>query len=315
VLEGRALPSTLTVLNPLDSGPGSLRDTIAAAASGDTIKFASSIFGQTIKLTSGGLTIAQNLDIEGPVGNSVEISGLGFNTSPEITVFDIPSGFTVTLFGLTITNGFNFGQGGGGIRNGGTLTVSHCTLSDNFGLAGGGIDNTGMLTVTQSTLSGNTAHNDGGGIFNRATLTVSDSTLSSNTTQDGFSGGGIANFGTATVSHCTLSQNTADGNGGGIDNEGSGATLTVSDSTLSGNRAIGTFFGGNGGGIFNGFQATLTINRSTLSQNTAVSGGGIYNASTLNVFDDSSITGNTPDDVKNNGGTVSVESSTIGKLD
>jgi hypothetical protein len=46
-----------------------------------------------------------------------------------------------------------------------------------------------------------------------------------------------------------------------------------------------------------------------------VSGGGIYNTSTLNVFDDSSITGNTPDDVKNNDGTVSVGSSTITKLD
>jgi predicted outer membrane repeat protein len=297
-----------------DSGPGSLRDTIAAAASRDTIKFDSSIFGQTIKLTSGGLTIAQNLDIEGPVGNSVKISGLGFNTSPEFVVFDIHSGFTVTLSGLTITNGFTLGQGGG-ILNNGTLTVSHCTLSDNFALGGGGIWNNGTLTVIQSTLSGNTAHNDGGGIFNIATLTISDSTLSNNTTQDGFSGGGIANLGgTATVSHCTLSQNTADGNGGGIDSEG--ATLTVSDSTLSGNRATGDFGqGGNGGGIYNNFGATLTINRSTLSQNTAVSGGGIYNASTLNVLDNSTIKGNTPDDVKNFGGTVDVESSTIGKLD
>src|SRR5262245_26346287 len=51
VLEGRALPSTLTVLNTLDSGPGSLRDTIAAAASGDTIKFDSSVIhGQPITL-------------------------------------------------------------------------------------------------------------------------------------------------------------------------------------------------------------------------------------------------------------------------
>src|SRR5262249_952225 len=38
-LEDRWLPSTLTVLNNLDSGPGSLRADIAAAQSGDTIVF------------------------------------------------------------------------------------------------------------------------------------------------------------------------------------------------------------------------------------------------------------------------------------
>ena len=51
-LEDRSLPSTLTVLNNADSGPGSLRDTIAAAAPGDTIVFDNSLNGQTITLTS-----------------------------------------------------------------------------------------------------------------------------------------------------------------------------------------------------------------------------------------------------------------------
>src|SRR5579871_4786766 len=40
-LEGRDLPSTLTVLNALDSGAGSLRDAIGHAQDGDTIAFAS----------------------------------------------------------------------------------------------------------------------------------------------------------------------------------------------------------------------------------------------------------------------------------
>src|SRR5262249_53928715 len=118
VLEGRALPSTLTVQNTLESGPGSLRDTIAVAHSGDTIKFASSVFGQTIKLTSGELTIDKSLDIESPVGNSVVISG-----NMASRVFEIASSSaTVTLSGLTIIQGkANFG---GGIFNGGALTVS-----------------------------------------------------------------------------------------------------------------------------------------------------------------------------------------------
>src|SRR5262249_15621483 len=73
-LEGRALPSTLTVLNTLDSGAGSLRDTIAAAASGDKIVFAGGVHGQTITLTSGELAISKSLDVESPAANPVHIS-------------------------------------------------------------------------------------------------------------------------------------------------------------------------------------------------------------------------------------------------
>ena len=45
LLEDRSVPSTLTVLNNSDAGAGSLRATIAAAHSGDTIVFDSSLVG------------------------------------------------------------------------------------------------------------------------------------------------------------------------------------------------------------------------------------------------------------------------------
>ena len=47
-LEGRDVPSTLTVTNANDGGAGSLRAAIAAARSGDTIRFAPALIGQTI---------------------------------------------------------------------------------------------------------------------------------------------------------------------------------------------------------------------------------------------------------------------------
>src|SRR5439155_26805129 len=62
-LEDRWVPSTLTVLNNLDSGAGSLRAEIAAAHNSDTIVFASRLNGQTITLTSGELYIRKNLTI------------------------------------------------------------------------------------------------------------------------------------------------------------------------------------------------------------------------------------------------------------
>jgi hypothetical protein len=75
LLQDRTVLSTLTVLNALDSGAGSLRDTIKAASSGDTIAFAPSLNYQTITLTSGELAISKSLDIAGPGAGSLAISG------------------------------------------------------------------------------------------------------------------------------------------------------------------------------------------------------------------------------------------------
>src|SRR3954454_6172140 len=97
VLEDRTALSTLTVLNNLDSGAGSLRDTIAQARSGDTIVFNPGLDGRTITLTGGQLAIRKSLDIQGPGAGLLAISG---NDSSR--VFDISNNHTVTLSGLTI---------------------------------------------------------------------------------------------------------------------------------------------------------------------------------------------------------------------
>src|SRR5947209_7816585 len=62
LLEGRTLPSTLTVLNNADNGDGSLRALLASAGSGDAIRFDPSLAGQTITLTSGELVLNKSLD-------------------------------------------------------------------------------------------------------------------------------------------------------------------------------------------------------------------------------------------------------------
>src|SRR4051794_36064950 len=129
-LEDRWLPSTLTVLNNLDSGPGSLRADIAAARSGDTIVFAPSLKGQTVTLTSGELLINKNLSIAGPGAGQLTVSGGGVSR-----VFDVYAPnqtIKVALSGLTISNGNASGGWGGGIYNAGeNLTLSGCTLSGN----------------------------------------------------------------------------------------------------------------------------------------------------------------------------------------
>jgi len=66
-----AAATTRTVSNLNDSGAGSLRETIAASASGDTIEF--SVSG-TITLTSGELAIGRDLTLIGPAGG-LTVSG------------------------------------------------------------------------------------------------------------------------------------------------------------------------------------------------------------------------------------------------
>src|SRR4051794_31313540 len=133
-LEDRLVPSTLTVLNSLDSGPGSLRAEIAAANPGDQIVFAKSV--HAITLTSGELVINKSLDIEGPGANKLTVSGN--NTS---RVFDIQGGATATIAGLTIANGRVVDDAGGGIENeaGATLNLVSDVVANNtaYGIGGG----------------------------------------------------------------------------------------------------------------------------------------------------------------------------------
>src|SRR5262249_47704607 len=67
-LEDRFLPSTFTVLNDFDSGSGSLRQAVLDAnghPGADVIDFAPAVSG-TILLTSGQLSITDDLRIDGP---------------------------------------------------------------------------------------------------------------------------------------------------------------------------------------------------------------------------------------------------------
>ena len=177
--------ATITVTSTADSGGGSLRAALASAGNGDTINF-SLTTPATITLTTGLLQITNSLTILGPGAGNLAING---NANDH--VFSITPSNTVTLAGLTITNGLiaNPGNGGGVLNYHSTLTVSNCTISGNFsGGHGGAIANDGYgvgpatLTVVNSTLRGDSS-GYGGGIsndghsFGSATLTLVNSSL------------------------------------------------------------------------------------------------------------------------------------------
>jgi len=267
--------ATFTVMNTSDSGAGSFRLAISDSSSGDTINFNSSLNGQTITLTSGELLVNKNLTITGPGANQLAING-----NAASRVFNISSGITVTIFGLTITNG-NAGFGfGGGIYNQGTLTITNCTLSGNSATTGfgGGIANGGIagasMRITNSTLSGNSAGLVGGGIYISyySTLIVLNSTLSGNSAAS--DGGGIYNnyYTTLAIFNSTLSGNSATYNGGSIYNRL--AELDISDTILTA--------GASGENIFN-LSATVISWGYNLSNDAAggdatTGPGGLLNA-------------------------------------
>lgn len=110
----------------------------------------------------------------------------------------------------------------------------------------------------------------------------------------GYNGGGLLNDGTLTLTESTVSGNSAagrvDSRGGGISNNG---TLTLTNSTVSDNTSSTA-----GGGISN--SETLTLTNSAVSENVAAYGGGISNSGTLTLAD-STVSGN---DVGYDGGGI-----------
>jgi len=313
--------ATITVTNTNDSGPGSLRQALTIANDGDTIIFA--VTG-TITLTSGGLVIDKSVTISGPGANRLAIDG---NQAQGQCVLGVFPGKTVTISGLTVTNG------GYGICNGeATLTVSNCVVSGN---ASGGLANNDSnyggavsLTIANSIIS----DNSGPGVVNEAhhgpangdpwqhtarhsapkrtegsgfSLTIVDSTVS------GSSGVGVYNtsYGSATTTilNSTLTGNYAGpewGGGGGISTSGfEGFTqVTVSNSTISGNSVDG-----GGGGIASDYSGVSIVN-STISGNSAYGAGGIGGSNSGITVVNSTITGNS---AEVSGGGISIANGSL----
>jgi hypothetical protein len=175
----------------------------------------------------------------------------------------------------------NSADRGGGVHNAetATLIVTDCNVSQNTAMRfAGGVGNLGQMDVTSSTVSGNVAQfGGGGGIANEANLTLADTTVSFNNA--GADGGGIRNSGALTITWSTIANNTGSTSGGGIENLG--GSIVIDSSTVSGN----TTMAGGGGAIENPFPAgTLSLINTTVSGNSSVGRGAIENAGTAVVI-------------------------------
>ena len=234
-------------------GDLSLREALELAAMFDganAIQFDTSLIlngPATIELTSGQLEIDSDVEIDGLGMDSLTIDAGGNSR-----VFLIDGGVTAAIRDLTITGGSS--TAGAGVYTFGDLAMESVRVADNTATSqGGGIFAYGNLTLTSSIVNGNYATTSGGGIYvnDSSYTTIVDSTIDDN---ESYFGGGIYGWLQA------------------------GTSLNVLNSTISNNRAVGTW--GIGGGLLIQSPSTTTngvarIVNSTISNNTATYSGGI----------------------------------------
>ena len=158
-------------------------------------------------------------------------------------------------------------------NDGGTVTLITSAVSNNrFNSHGGGIENvSGTIALVNSVVSENAGDFRGGGISNRGTAVLINSAVSDNWISYEGNGGGIKNYGELMLIASRVSNNRADFSGG-LSNEGVAHLINTS---VFGNTAYSDYYPGGGGGGGIGNSATLTLTNSTISGNNAGYGAGI----------------------------------------
>lgn len=195
----------------------------------------------------------------------------------------VPTGeVNLCLNGQTISGSITVGSGA-------TLTLTDC--ADSGGVQGGVLVNGGKFELYSGTITGGVQVGKKGADYQTgSSFTMYGGAITGNKTDSG-SGGGVFLVGTTnhtdppsfTIYGGTISNNTAgasDGGGGGV-YVGEQCSFTMDGGTITGNTATK----GNGGGIYIHFNAgnvsisnaTITGNKASATGNTSYGhGGGIY---------------------------------------
>jgi hypothetical protein len=229
-LEDRTVPATFLATTLADgTEPGTLRYAIAQANSNGQ--------NNTITLSPGTYMLSPafggELSLSG-VGHTLTLQGTGqtvIHAGGQSRDFQVIGAVNVTLSHLTLAGGLATDSGslGGAEARGGALLF-----------------NGGTVTLNAVQILGNVVQGApgvrafGGGIFaHDATLTILNSTISGNRAQGGFGAAGAAASGNAQAG--ATGQDGGGARGAGIFVEG--GALTITNSVISNNTAIG----GNGG--------------------------------------------------------------------
>lgn len=273
----------ISVTNTNDSGAGSLRDAIANSAANDTIVF-SLTYPNTITLTSGTISIGNNLTIMGTDPSQLTISGGG-------TLQIFTTSATVNFIGLTLSDAYSSGGWYGSAisvnSSSYTTNITNCIFENNINAnAGAAIKAWGNMLIDSCTFRNNTASSGSGGailVIEGTTGTITNSTFYNNTATNGNGGAISINNTPINISNCTFTSNSSTYSGGAIEfNCGAcmfpavPATLTITNSTFSDNSATN-----NGSEIaVNDNVSSLTFNITNSIINNSTGGINFYSTGT-----------------------------------
>ena len=301
---GQAHHAPLEVVNCDDSGAGSLRDAVAAAASGGAIDLRA-LNCSTITLTSGAIAIAQDdLTILGPgtavlsIGASLQsgvlrhagigmlsVSGLTLGFGNHQSANDPRGGCLYSAGSIALTDSVVSACAvvgtssvlslGGAIYTRGNLSLLRSAVLENhaqgtaYGAHGGGVYVQGNLTAIDSAINRNLAYGApiNGGQAGGA-MVLGETVLTRTTIADNgsFSVGGLYTLGDVTIDGCTISGNSASFAAGMRASYVSGSpTATIMNSTIAGNHAFAAVGGLN-------LIVAAKISNTTIALNDALNG-------------------------------------------
>jgi len=273
---------TITVTNTNNTGPGSLRQALLDANSGDTIEFDSSLSGHTITVEGDPLFVQNNVTIDGTaLAQKIKISG-----DDKTRVFGVFEGVSVTMKNIEIINGYIGGflhKDGAGIylQKNANAYLYDCNFNFNRAKGNGGaiaVGENGRVEAYDCIFYKNKAQDEdyssGGAIYNLGYLEVNDSYFTAN---HAVHGGAIKNSDAATLisSNNSYYQNSADQEGGVIYNLGD---LNVDRDTFWYNSAL------YGGGINNEYILTVELSQ-FLHNSGGIQGGAIKNVGQVEISD------------------------------
>ena len=242
----------------------------------------------TYQISISGIGSANNGDLDITGAGRLQIVGAGAGaTTIEIVsqaasrIFDVGSGATLELSGLTLKGASGSASSAGGVirvNGGASLSMTDSVIDGGRSNSDGGalyIASAATATlqrveIRNAQTSGGSSN--GGAIYNAGTLTLTDSTLAGN--RSGGDGGALyqaATSGTLTLRNVTLSGNTAGDQGGALYSR---SHLSLVSVTVAGNQANGS--GASGGGVYLESGLTVQARNTLFSANTNASGGASH---------------------------------------
>ncbi len=206
------------------------------------------------------------------------------------------SNYTVEISDTTFSaNKAVAGYGGAiyALGQGITWTLNNISFTSNTASYGGGAiffcgsnqTNT-ALNITNSVFDGNTAQGDGGAIWSWNSNVISGTNFYRNTTT-GRGGAICCTNGRLNITGGNFSENSAT-TGGAIHL----VNTYTANSTISGTAFQNNTASADGGAIWLGSKDNLTLTNTTLSTNKAVNGGAIYSNGRLTINNGGTISGN-----------------------